>query len=220
VASVFECSRCNAMTYSASRTAATACERCGSANIRVLDEVNFEAAEAAPRVPSPGDHCVALVDDYEDAARISCPFIVEGLRNGERVLSWLPREVCSRIEQTLSPDELARLTVVDADEIYAPPFDPAALVDRVREMARAEDRPLRIVGGPMGSPGKVTTLAEWARYERLAHELCHDEDITGMCVWERPALDDEVLELVLRSHSLISRGDRLRRNPDFVWAGA
>jgi hypothetical protein len=187
--------------------------------MRVLDEVSFEAAEAAPRTPAGGDHCVTLVDDYEDAARIACPFIAEGLRSGERVLSWLPHEVCARIEQTLSADELGRLRSVDAADVYGPPFDAAAMVDRVREIARSDPWPLRIVGGPMGDPFALAPLEEWERYETLAHDLCVSEGITGLCVWERPAMPDEMLDMVRRSHALVHRGDAMRRNPDFVWAG-
>jgi MEDS: MEthanogen/methylotroph, DcmR Sensory domain len=187
--------------------------------MRVLDEVSFEAAEAAPRTPASGDHCVTLVEDYEDAATVACPFIAEGLRAGERVLSWLPREVCARIEQTLTAEELGRLQLVDSADVYKAPFDAAAMVDRVREISRSEPTPLRIVGGPMGDPAEVAPAEEWERYESLAHELAFSEGITALCVWERPTMPDDVLEMVRRSHALMHREDAMRRNPDFVWAG-
>lgn len=185
--------------------------------MRVLDVVNFEAAEVAPRTPATGDHCVVLIDDAEDAALAACPFIADGLRAGERVLSWLPPGVCDRIEQSLSREQLARLQLVDAATIYRTPFDAAALVARVVETARAEDSPLRIVGGPMGDPEAVAPLSEWRRYERLGHEACVSEGIAGLCVWERPSMSDECLAMVLRSHSLVHDHDAMRRNPDFVW---
>ena len=219
MASVFECMRCNALTYSASRSVVAACERCGSTTMRVLEEVSFETAEAAPRTPAVGDHCVTLVEDFDEAARVACRFIVDGLRAGERVMSWLPAGVCSRISATLSADELRRVELVDAATVYKAPFDAAAMVARVVDVARSEPTPLRIVGGPLGDPSEVAGFEEWERYETLAHEACVAEGITALCVWETPPMPDDVLQMVRRTHTLIEHGDELHRNPDLVWAG-
>jgi len=188
--------------------------------MRVLDEVSFSAAIEAARTPAPGDHCVALVEDHADAARVACPFIAEGLCAGERVLVWLPAGVCARIEASLPAEDLNRLELVAAETVYVPPFDAAATVAAVVELARSEPAPLRVVGGPMGDPLDVAPLEEWERYETLAHEACVSEGITALCVWEAPRMPDEVLDIVRRSHGLIRRDDALHRNPDFLWAGA
>jgi hypothetical protein len=188
--------------------------------MRVLDEVNFEAAEAAERIASCGDHCVMLVADYEEASHLACPFIRDGLRAGERVLSWLPVEVCDRLEGQLTGDELARLELVDATTIYKAPFNGAELIARVVEFARSGTSPVRIVGGPMGDPIEIAPLEEWRRYETLAHEACVAEGITALCVYEEGTTPDAVLAMARRTHTLIERDDALRRNPDFVWAGA
>ena len=55
---VFECSRCNNLTYSASRFALLVCDVCGSNRQRILEHAfSFAEARDEPRELGPGDHC-------------------------------------------------------------------------------------------------------------------------------------------------------------------
>ena len=58
--SVFECARCNALTYSASRAANYRCETCGSPKARILEDQTFDTAVDVERTPRPRDHCGAV----------------------------------------------------------------------------------------------------------------------------------------------------------------
>jgi hypothetical protein len=187
--------------------------------MRVLDAVNFGVAEEMSRAIAPGDHCVALTEDADDAERVACSFIEDGLRAGDRVLSWVSADLCPRIEQRLADEDLSRLRIVDSATVYKAPFDGAATVERVVEIARAEPTPLRIVGGPSGDPTKIAPFEEWERYEQVVHAACVDNGIPALCVYEARELPVEMLEMFRRAHPLIDRHDAMHRNPDFVWAG-
>ena len=220
MSSVFECARCNALTYSASREAVSACERCGSTTARVLDAVTFAAAESTPRIPAPGDHCLTVVADDDEAVRVALPFLRDGLLGGERVFAWLRPARCAQIEAQLPAEAARRLECMDAEKAYASPFDALATVERVVAVARDGGPPVRIVGGPPGTLTDLAPAAEWARYEALAHEAAVSEGITALCVYDASSLDSELREMVHRTHPLIGRHDEVRRNPDFAWTGA
>src|SRR5918998_5771540 len=88
---IFECSRCNEMTYSSSQTNVTACAGCGAKRRRIVDNAaSFAEAKTVPRAVSYGDHSIAVFDDFKQVAPIAVQFIDQGLLAGGLVMVAVP----------------------------------------------------------------------------------------------------------------------------------
>ena len=91
---VFECSRCNELTYSSSRANVVPCQGCGSARRRIVDNAaSFAEAKTIPRAVSYGDHSIAVFDQYEQVAPIAVQFIDQGLLAGGLVMVAVPQKL-------------------------------------------------------------------------------------------------------------------------------
>jgi MEDS: MEthanogen/methylotroph, DcmR Sensory domain len=106
------------------------------------------------------------------------------------------------------------VTWIDAEEAYGPGFEPEAAAARVRGMAEASPRRLRLVGS-LRDDMSADTLR---RYERLAQDVAIEHEITGLCLYDAEVLDEEYLVVCRDTHPLVARDEGLRRNPAFAWS--
>ena len=119
---IFECSRCNVLAYSATPWADFTCEACGATSSRKLDAATFDAARAAPRSAGRGDHCAALHHGPEQAGGFVAPFDVylEGFEPAEALARVLEVEDASecplRVVGAPSPG-FAALCLYDAEHL-------------------------------------------------------------------------------------------------------
>src|SRR3954467_10196443 len=87
---VFECARCNNLTYSASRFASITCDVCGGARHRMLEHaLSFDEAREEPREVAAGDHCCVGYEDAEQAAPLAAHVIRAGLADQALVVAQL-----------------------------------------------------------------------------------------------------------------------------------
>ena len=214
---IFECSRCNDMTYSSSSANVTPCPSCESDRRRLVsDAASFAEAKKIPRAVSHGDHSIAVFDDYAQIVPLTVQFIDQALLAGGLVMAGVPQELEDAILAAMHPDDSVGIAWEPATATYGPSFDPQAIVDRYREIAEAEeDRPVFVIGCPDMPVQDFTSRDAWVQYERLAHELAVEYGMTVLCLYDARLHDPEMLEAGLKTHSLRGENEEFRRNEAF-----
>jgi DNA-directed RNA polymerase subunit RPC12/RpoP len=214
---VFECSRCNEMTYSSSKTNPTPCPECGSARKRlVTDAASFAEAKQVPRAASYGDHSIAVFDAFEQVADLVVEFIKDGRRADALVMVAVPTDLDDLVVQRLTPEDTAGIAWEPPSDSYGPLFNPERVIDRFREIAMLEQRPVFVVGCPEEPIQDFTSLEGWVEYERMAHETAVEYGMTVLCLYDTRLHDPRMLEAGLKTHGLTADdGGRLLRNEAF-----
>jgi hypothetical protein len=216
---VYECARCNNLTYSASRFASIECDVCGGSRHRGLEHAfSFEEARDEPRVLAAGDHCCAAFDDPADVAPLCAHVIRAGVEAGARVMTWPQADLRGLIVAALEPHEAGAVEWMDAAEVLGDPFDPDALVARFRRLADDEPRPVYVIGGFDRALEERTTVEEYRRYEHLSTDAAVDTGMRIICLFDRRLHGEEFLRVGDETHPLASEGGAVKRNERFVFA--
>jgi hypothetical protein len=213
---IFECSRCNEMTYSAYSGVPHACASCGNGTLRVIEGA-FDEARAAPRELAPGDHAYLAYDGAEEAAEFCARYIGEGIARGERVMAAFPGELDAHVRGLLTDEVANAVDWRDTADIYGD-FDADRIAESYEAIIAAEDRPVRLIAGP--DSAETITLDEFDRYERLAHSIVCDRGAVAVCLFDATLLPAELIELASRRHGLTVLGGIVRRNELFEYEPA
>jgi hypothetical protein len=213
---IFECSRCNEMTYSAYSGVPHACAACGNGTMRVIDGA-FDEARAASRDLAAGDHAFLV---YEGAgagevAEFCARFIGEGIAAAERVVAALPGELDGNVRALLTDEVSGAVDWHDAADIYGD-FDPDRVAETYESLIEAEERPVRLIAGPPGV--ETMTPEELDRYERLAHAIVNDRGAVALCLFDTTVIPPEFIEIASRRHGLTVTDGTVRRNERFEYA--
>jgi hypothetical protein len=210
---LFECSRCNALTYS-SASLIRPCAECGAERWRVLPETSFAAAEASARRLEPGDHCaVTFGEDVQDAATICTAVIAEACSRGDLVLCHMPERLRAAVQ--CPADGVSWL---EAADMYPDPFDPDAVVAAHERSIRSAGRPVWFLSGPTCPIEDIVAADEWRRYERMVHEVLHQTESVAVCLLDTTLNDDAMLDVFRATHPLLAAGEHVHRNPAFAYA--
>ena len=213
---VFECSRCNELTYSSSRGNVAPCQACGADRRRMVDDAaSFADARKVPRAISYGDHSIAVFDDFRQVAPIAVQFIDQGLLAGGLVMVAVPQPLEDLIHERMAPEDEIGVFWEPPSDTYGPTFAPQAVADRFREIAELEDRPVFVLGCPDEAIQTFTSREGWIEYERLAHEIAVDCGLTVLCLYDSRLHDETMLRAGLKSHGLRFESGDLLRNEAF-----
>lgn len=216
---VYECARCNNLTYSASRFASIECDVCGGSRHRGLEHAfSFDDARDEPRELAAGDHCCAAFDDPADVAPLCAHVIRAGVQAGARILTWPQAELRELIVAALEPSEAEAVEWMEAAEVYGDPFDADAVVTRFRRLAEGEPRPVYVVGGFDSALEDRTTVEEYRRFEHLATAAAVDTGMLVICLFDRRLHGEEFHGSGEETHPLASEGGAVKRNERFVFA--
>lgn len=212
---IFECARCNEMTYSASAGVRVTCERCGSERQRVLDG-DFEDARRSRRALGPGDHATLIYEDLSVAAPFCAGFLTDGVNGGERVVAALQDDLREAICTLLAPEVELAVEWETPGSIYGD-FD----ADRVAAMYEAlimeEPRTTRVLAGFDEESAEGVPPSELARYEELAHAIITAHGATVVCVFDRTTLPPDFVDVSPRRHGLMVEDGAVRRNERFEY---
>jgi DNA-directed RNA polymerase subunit RPC12/RpoP len=214
---VFECSRCNEMTYSSSKTNPAPCPECGAERKRlVTDAASFAEAKQIPRAVSYGDHTIAVFDEFDQVADLAVDFIRHGQRVGALVMAALPQDLEDMILAQLDVDEARDVAWEPPSDSYGPLFSPESVIGRFREIADLEPRPVFVVGCADEPIQDFTSIDGWTQYERMAHETAVEYGMTVLCLYDNRLHDHRMLEAGLKTHGLtVDDEGRLMRNEAF-----
>ena len=213
---IFECSRCNDMTYSSSATNLAHCRACGSARRRLVsDAASFAEAKQVPRAVSHGDHSIAIYDDVEQIVPLTVQFIDQALLAGGLVMAMVPQELEDAVLAAMHPEDAQGVAWEPPTDTYGPAFEADAVIERFTEIGETEPRPVYVVGCPSMPIQDFSSRDAWIRYERLAHELAHDLGLTVLCLYDTRLHDAEMLATGLRTHALMGDDAQLKRNEHF-----
>lgn len=208
---IFECSRCNEMTYSAYPGPPLACGRCGNAIVRVIDG-DFNEARHRPRDLRPGDHSSLVYDDAAPVAEFCARYLTEGVEAGERVVAALPGELDGSVRELLSAEVVDAVDWHGPGEIYGD-VGPERVAEVYDAIIQSEDRTARFIAGPDGE--YEMTADDLDHYERLAHGIVNARGAMAVCLFDRRLLPDEFIEVAERRHGLELVGGAARRNEQF-----
>ena len=216
---VFECSRCNNLTYSASRFALLVCDVCGSNCQRVLEQAfSFSEAREEPRELGPGDHCCLSYDSDEQALPHCVRFIRHGIGAGARVIAHVPDPLEAPIREALRPDEDELVDWGTAEEVYGPGFDPVAVIARFVAAAEGEPTTVYVLGGPARPLESIVSAEGYTRYERMATEAATANGMVVLCLLDRSRHGAEHLRACDETHTLAAVDAAVKRNERFVYA--
>jgi hypothetical protein len=213
---VFECSRCNELSYSSSRTNVAPCAECGAERKRLVDDAgSFAEAKTLPRAVSYGDHSIAVFDDFEQVAPIAVQFIDQAVLSGGLVMVAVPQELEDLIHERMHPDDEAGVFWEPPSDTYGPTFSPDEVVARFEEIAETEERPVFVLGCADEPIQNFTSREGWVDYERRAHEIAVEYGMTVLCLYDVRLHDDTMLRAGLAAHGLKVTDGELRRNEAF-----
>jgi MEDS: MEthanogen/methylotroph, DcmR Sensory domain len=215
---IFECSRCNELTYSAAPESGRSCPRCGSVRHRVL-EGGFGDAKASTRDLAPGDHATMVYDDPALIAPFCARYLTEGIDKGERVMSVVAADLRAATEGLLAPDVNVMIEWLDPLAVYGD-FDPDRVAAMYDELIGSEPRSVRILAVLDGACVDGVEPAEMERYECLAHGIVTGHGATGVCLYDARSLDRAFLDLAARRHTLRVRDGVVHRNEAFEYQPA
>lgn len=217
---VFECSRCNHLTYSASRAVSLHCDVCGASRQRVLEHAfSFDEAREEARPLTAGDHCCVWFDDPEQVAPFCAETIRDGLAKDALVLAYPQPRLEEATRALLDAGERERVVWGEPDEVYGLGWDGDEVVARFREIAAAEDRPIYVLGASARPLDTLGTADEFRRFERLATEVAVETGMVVVCLYDRSLQPEGHMTAACETHPLESSGAALRRNDEFVYAG-
>jgi hypothetical protein len=212
---IFECSRCNEMTYSASMGAATACARCGSERQRVFDG-GFDEARQTLRTLAPADHATLVYDDPATVAPFCARFLTEGARAGDRLVAGVQDDLREGVSALLAPEVEQTVEWDDPRSIYGD-FDADRVAAKYDALIAGESRTTRILAGLDGESAEEVDADELARYEALAHAIITAHGATVVCAYDERSLPPEFMEVSARRHGLTVEEDGVRRNERFEY---
>jgi len=169
-----------------------------------------------PRAVSFGDHSIAVFDDFEQIAELVAGFVRHGIEEGALVMAALPAALDDLVLLRLDADEARKVAWEPPSDSYGPLFSPESVAGRFRAVADEEPRPVFVVGCADEPIQDFTSLDDWTRYERLAHELAVDYGMTVLCLYDARIHDQRMLEAGLRTHGLAADDEgHLMRNEAF-----
>lgn len=213
---VFECSRCNDMTYSSSKANVAPCPRCGEQRRRIVDDASsFAEAKVVPRAVSYGDHSIAVFDAFEQVVPLAVQFIDQAVLAGGLVMVAVPEELEDLIHERMLPEDEQGVFWEPPSDTYGPTFAPHEVVERFREIAEAEERPIFVLGCADEPIQNFTSREGWVEYERLAHETAVAYGLTVLCLYDARLHDETMLRAGLRTHALKVEAGQYHRNEAF-----
>jgi len=216
---IFECSRCNTLSYSAARFASIACDVCGGMHFRAFDDVSsFRDVRAEPRRLTAGDHCCVPYDAPEEVAPLCAHIVRDQLAAGSRVMAWPVPDLRDAITAALAPDEAAAVEWLDPRDVYGPPFDGEAIVEHFSGLAAQEDRTVVVIGGPGRPLPEITSADAYRQFERLVTERALETGMVVACLYDRRLHPAAYLACGDETHTLTTEGGAVRRNERFVFA--
>lgn len=215
---IFECSRCNELTYSASVETVRPCPRCDEIRHRVLDG-GFADARDLARDLAPGDHAMMLYDDPSLVAPFCCRYLTEGIDKGERVMAVAPDDLRVATEALLAADVYVLIEWVDPMTIYGN-FDAVRVATMYDTLIGTEPRSMRILAVLCEALADGVASADFDRYECLAHDIVNRHGATAICLYDTRGLDPEFLNTSGRRHTLRVSDGTVRRNESFEFQPA
>ena len=213
---IFECARCNEMTYSASAGSVAPCDSCGSNRQRVI-EGDFNQARRSHRALGAGDHATLIYDDAAAIAPFCARFLTDGVIAEERVVAGLKEDLREEVTELLSSDVERAVEWETPSGLYGD-FDPDRVAATYEELIRSNGRRTRILAGLDSESANGVEPKAMERYETLAHEIITDCGATVVCVYDTESLPPEFIEVTASRHGLaIEDGGAVRRNEMFEY---
>ena len=130
-------------------------------------------------------------------------------------MAAVPQDLEDLILDRLHPDDQVGIFWEPPSDTYGPTFGPEQVIDRFRDIAEAEERPVFVLGCADEPIQNFTSREGWTEYERLAHELAVEYGMTVLCLYDVRLHDPVMLEAGLKTHGLkvdTEEGDLLRND--------
>jgi hypothetical protein len=169
-------------------------------------------------------HACAFVTGPADEQSVIDPFLVEGMRHGEKAVYIVdPRhrdEHEARLEAAAPSSELLEVTTWNEAHLKGGSFDAGRMMGALEELIRAHAAtgrpPMRLVG-QMGwvfsSPPGIEQLVS---YEASVNEVLNRGKTPTVCVYDVRRLSGSLVVDLLRAHPLTVMNGVLHENPFYT----
>jgi hypothetical protein len=174
-------------------------------------------------------HVCALFDTRDDEYSALIPFIREGLAQGERTVSFVPRSYSdhwSRLAAAGIDVERARtsrqLEACVSEETYTPDgrFDVSAMLDQIQESLHRGPalgfRRTRLAGHAEHVLADAKTADDFLEYEARLNCIAPTFRDPVVCIYDITKMNAGMILDVLRTHPVVVISGLVQTNPFFV----
>lgn len=161
-----------------------------------------------------GDHICVFYADQGALLDFLVPYIVEGLRNGERCFCAQTPAMARRLRKALQEHgvdvqhetERTALEIHTLEEVYfsTGAFAPIALMgllsESIADASRKGFRAIRMAGEMEFAAHGLCECDQLLEYERLVEEAFPSQPVIGICQYDVRQFSPEMLEAVLATH--------------------
>lgn len=161
-------------------------------------------------------HQALIYDGAEEFLATAVPYLQAGLETDQRALVAVGPVQTRLLQEELGPDsELVRF--LDMREIGR---NPASIIPLWAEFIEENDGlPVRGIGEPVWAARSAAALDECQRHESLLNTAFDRGSAWDLlCPYDAGSLGDEVLDLVARTHPLVTRDGRSEPSATFIRA--
>jgi hypothetical protein len=158
----------------------------------------------------PHDHIGWAFSGAEEFADVATGFLAEGLGLGERLLFVAADpsdEAYARIAESFAPDDLRTASIADvygASGIVDAPAQRAAFAATLAEALADGYTGLRVAADNTTLVSTPERLRAWIHWELVADRFMADNQVTGLCGFDRTAVNVDTLRHVVTLHPLSS----------------
>ena len=169
-------------------------------------------------------HACAFVMGPEEEQAVIDPFLVEGMRSGEKAVyivdpqKWLEHE--ARLAPQSPTPELLEVTTWNEAHLKGGSFDQermmSSLDEMLREHAKSGRPPMRVVGQMgwiLSSPPGIEQLVA---YEASVNEVLNRGRTPTVCVYDVRKMTGSLMMDLLRAHPLTVMNGVLHENPFYT----
>jgi len=182
----------------------------------------------------PGDHLCQIYETEEEHRKLLTPYLIQGLRNNEKVLYIVDTHTAEVILEYLNSEgfdpnpylDSGQFSIITRNEAYVKEgnFDP----DRMIELLRSETEKaikegygaLRVTGemtwALRGLPGSEKLI----EYEAKLNDFFPGSKALAVCQYDKNQFSPEILLNILKTHPIAVIGTEICDNPFYVPAKA
>jgi hypothetical protein len=169
-------------------------------------------------------HACAFVNGAEEERAVIDPFLVEGMRRGEKAVYIVDPQQRDHHEARLraeSPSaDLVEVTTWHEAHLKGGSFDQdrmmAALEDLIRDHAATGQPPMRLVGQMEWIFSKPPGIEQLVAYEATVNEVLNRGKTPTVCVYDVRKLSGSMMMDLLRAHPLTVMNGVLHENPFYT----
>lgn len=173
----------------------------------------------------PHDHIGWVFSGADEFAEVAGPFLKEGLELGERLMFVAANpaeEAYEQLASSFAPNDLQVASIAEvygASGIVDAAGQQATFAAALRQAIADGYRGIRVAADNTSLVQTPRRLAAWMHWELVADRFMSDNNVTGLCGFDRMAVDVDTLRHLVTLHPLSSAAEPVPQFRLFVDTG-